>query len=109
MRTYPHVFEPVGSFREDVPFEMRGCWNSSFFHNDGPIVLELGCGQGEYTVGLAGLFPDKNFIGVDIKGDRLGLGTDLFSQTPTLCEQLGQQEFMDKLEQSSKYYDTQFY
>ena len=74
MRTYPHVFEPAGSFREDVPFEMRGCWNSSFFHNDGPIVLELGCGHGEYTVGLAGLFPDKNFIGVDIKGARMWSG-----------------------------------
>ena len=74
MRTYPHVFEPQGSFREDVPFEMRGCWNSSFFHNDGPIVLELGCGHGEYTVGLAGLFPDKNFIGVDIKGARMWTG-----------------------------------
>ena len=74
MRTYPHVFEPQGSFREDVPFEMRGCWNSSFFHNDGPIVLELGCGHGEYTVGLAGLFPDKNFIGVDIKGARMWSG-----------------------------------
>ena len=74
MRTYPHVFEPQGSFREDVPFEMRGCWNSSFFHNDGPIVLELGCGHGEYTVGLANLFPDKNFIGVDIKGARMWTG-----------------------------------
>jgi len=74
MRTYPHVFEPQGSFREDGPFEMRGCWNSSFFHNDGPIVLELGCGHGEYTVGLAGLFPDRNFIGVDIKGARMWTG-----------------------------------
>ena len=77
MRTYPHVFEPVGSFREDVPFEIRGCWNSSFFHNDGPIVLELGCGHGEYTVGLAGLFPDKNFIGVDIKGARMWSGAKM--------------------------------
>lgn len=77
MRTYPHVFEPAGSFREDVPFEMRGCWNSSFFHNDGPIVLELGCGHGEYTVGLAGLYPDKNFIGVDIKGARMWSGAKM--------------------------------
>jgi tRNA (guanine-N7-)-methyltransferase len=53
---------------------MRGCWNSSFFHNEGPIVLELGCGHGEYTVGLANLFPDKNFIGVDIKGARMWTG-----------------------------------
>ena len=74
MRTYPHVFEPQGSYREDVPFGMRGCWNSSFFHNDGPIVLELGCGHGEYTVGLAGLYPDSNFIGVDIKGARMWTG-----------------------------------
>ena len=77
MRTYPHVFEPQGSYREDVPFEMRGCWNSSFFHNDGPIVLELGCGHGEYTVGLAGLFPDSNFIGVDIKGARMWTGAKM--------------------------------
>jgi tRNA (guanine-N7-)-methyltransferase len=77
MRSYPHVFEPAGSFREDVPFEMRGCWNSSFFHNDGPIVLELGCGHGEYTVGLAGLYPDSNFIGVDIKGARMWTGAKM--------------------------------
>jgi len=77
MRTYPHVFEPGGSYREEVPFEMRGCWNSSFFHNDGPIVLELGCGHGEYTVGLAGLYPDSNFIGVDIKGARMWTGAKM--------------------------------
>ncbi|MBR4842125.1 MAG: tRNA (guanosine(46)-N7)-methyltransferase TrmB [Bacteroidaceae bacterium] len=74
MRGFPHVFEPVCSYKEETHFEMRGCWNSSFFHNDGPIVLELGCGHGEYTVGLAGLFPDKNFIGVDIKGARMWTG-----------------------------------
>ena len=53
---------------------MKGHWNESFFHNDRPIVLELGCGRGEYTVGLGRLFPEKNFIGVDIKGARMWSG-----------------------------------
>lgn len=53
---------------------MKGHWNESFFHNDRPIVLELGCGRGEYTVGLGQLFPEKNFIGVDIKGARMWSG-----------------------------------
>lgn len=74
MQRYPHVFEPPCSYKEDIPFEIRGCWNRSFFRNDGPIVLELGCGRGEYTVGLAALFPDRNYIGVDIKGARMWTG-----------------------------------
>lgn len=74
MRTFPHVFEPVISFKDDEPYEKKGCWNSSFFHNGNPIVLELGCGRGEYTVGLAGLYPDRNFIGIDIKGARMWTG-----------------------------------
>jgi tRNA (guanine-N7-)-methyltransferase len=53
---------------------MKGKWNSDFFKNDHPIVLELGCGKGEYTVGLAQRYPHKNFIGVDIKGNRIWLG-----------------------------------
>jgi tRNA (guanine-N7-)-methyltransferase len=55
-------------------FHLRGNWNKDFFKNEHPIVLELGCGKGEYTVGLARLFPDKNFIGVDIKGSRMWCG-----------------------------------
>ncbi len=55
--------------------KLKGKWASDFFKNDKPIVLELGCGRGEYTVGLARLFPDKNFIGVDIKGDRMYKGS----------------------------------
>ena len=53
---------------------MRGHWHNTYFHNTHPIVLELGCGRGEYTVGLAALYPNKNFIGVDIKGARLWAG-----------------------------------
>ena len=53
---------------------MAGHWREDFFHNDHPIVLELGCGRGEYTVGLAQKYPDKNFIGVDIKGARMWAG-----------------------------------
>lgn len=74
MAEYPHVFEYPFSVMEDVPFEMRGHWHQNFFKNDNPIVLELGCGRGEYTVGLGRLFPDKNFIGVDIKGARMWSG-----------------------------------
>lgn len=55
-------------------FPLRGRWHSDFFRNDGPIVLELGCGKGEYTVALARRFPEANFIGVDIKGARMHTG-----------------------------------
>ena len=65
MAEYPHVFEYPYSVVDDVPFEMKGNWNRDFFKNDHPIVLELGCGRGEYTVGLARRYPEKNFIGVD--------------------------------------------
>ena len=74
MRNYPHVFEYPFSVVDNVPFAMKGYWNRDFFHNNHPIVLELGCGRGEYTVGLARMFPDKNFIGVDIKGSRMWSG-----------------------------------
>lgn len=53
---------------------IKGNWNKDFFKNEKPIVLELGCGKGEYTVGLAKLDPSKNYIGVDIKGSRMWLG-----------------------------------
>lgn len=75
MATYPHVFEAAAvTTGEENAFALKGKWHEDFFHNDHPIVLELGCGRGEYTVGLARLFPDKNFIGVDIKGARMWTG-----------------------------------
>ena len=74
METYENVFQYPFSVIDNVPFEMRGHWREQYFHNDHPIVLELGCGKGEYTVELAKLYPDVNFIGVDIKGARMWTG-----------------------------------
>ncbi len=64
---------PFGQLQREG-FLLRGRWHEDFFRNDHPIVLELGCGRGEYTVGLARRFPGKNFIGVDIKGARMWHG-----------------------------------
>lgn len=55
--------------------EIKGNWNKLYFNNNSPIVAELACGKGEYTVGLGRKFPGKNFIGVDIKGDRIARGS----------------------------------
>jgi tRNA (guanine-N7-)-methyltransferase len=74
METYENVFQYPYSVMEHVPFEMKGHWHEQYFHNDHPIVLELGCGKGEYTIGLAQQYPDVNFIGVDIKGARMWTG-----------------------------------
>jgi tRNA (guanine-N7-)-methyltransferase len=74
MSSYPHVFQYPFSILKEKGFDLKSNWNKSFFNNDNPIVLELGCGKGEYTVGLAELFPDKNFIGIDIKGARMWTG-----------------------------------
>ena len=74
MATYENVFQYPFSVVEHVPFDMKGHWREQYFHNDNPIVLELGCGKGEYTVELAHNYPDKNFIGVDIKGARMWTG-----------------------------------
>ncbi|MDR2120347.1 MAG: tRNA (guanosine(46)-N7)-methyltransferase TrmB [Tannerella sp.] len=74
MAAFPHVFEyPYPALTEnDCP--LKGAWRTKVFGNDRPIVLELGCGRGEYTVGLGRLFPEKNFIGIDIKGARMWAG-----------------------------------
>ena len=74
MASYENVFQYPYSVVEHVPFEMRGKWHEDYFKNQNPIVLELGCGKGEYTVELAKLYPDMNFIGVDIKGARMWTG-----------------------------------
>ncbi len=74
MAGYSHVFQyPFAKLKEEG-FDLKGHWNEKFFNNNNPIVLELGCGKGEYTVGLARLYPEKNFIGIDIKGARMWSG-----------------------------------
>ncbi len=74
METIDLVFQYPFARLQNESFPLKGCWRSEFFGNDNPIVLELGCGKGEYTVGLAQLFPEKNFIGIDIKGARMHAG-----------------------------------
>lgn len=68
------TFDNVIEYERNQPFPLRGNWNTEFFKNDQPIILELGCGKGEYSVGLAKLFPEKNFLGLDIKGNRMFIG-----------------------------------
>jgi tRNA (guanine-N7-)-methyltransferase len=75
MESFPHVFQlSANDIRNGLGFDMKGKWGTDFFKNNNPVVLELGCGKGEYTVGLAEMFPDKNFIGIDIKGARMWTG-----------------------------------
>ncbi len=79
--TFSQVFQPT---REEVVgnlFSLRGKWNTDFFKNNNPIILELGCGKGEYSVGLAQKYPDKNFIGIDIKGARFWRGAKTAVET----------------------------
>ena len=67
----PNVIEPTKEYYHYV----RGKWNEDIFKNTNPITVELACGRGEYTVGLARLFPNNNYIGVDIKGERIWKGS----------------------------------
>ena len=72
--TFANLFQLTYEQVTKEGFALKGKWNKEFFKNDNPIVLELGCGKGEYTVGLAKKYPNKNFIGIDIKGARLWRG-----------------------------------
>ena len=89
MDTYANVFQYPFSVMEQVVFDMRGHWHEQYFKNQNPIVLELGCGKGEYTVELAKRYPQMNFIGVDIKGARMWTGA-----TQALKEGLGNVAFL---------------
>jgi tRNA (guanine-N7-)-methyltransferase len=71
---FPNLFQPSPQEMYEREFELKGRWNTDYFGNKNPIVVEFGCGKGEYTIGLAHRFPLKNFIGVDIKGARLWRG-----------------------------------
>ena len=76
MENFPNVLQP--SFREvfGQDYAYKGRWKE-FFGNDRPVMLELGCGKGEYTTGMARMFPENNYIGVDIKGSRIWTGARL--------------------------------
>jgi tRNA (guanine-N7-)-methyltransferase len=84
--TFPNVYENfdakepslVGEHGE--PVELKGQWNEKHFKNDHPITLELACGKGDYTLGLARMYPERNFIGVDIKGARIWKGAGIALQ-----------------------------
>lgn len=71
---YSHVLQPPLEEIFDKDFYLKGRWKQDFFKNDHPLVLELGCGKGEYSVTLAKKYPGKNFIGIDIKGARIWKG-----------------------------------
>ena len=73
LKTFHHVIEPPID-KPNKSFDLNGQWGRCFFKNENPIVLELGCGRGEYTVSLAQKFLKKNFIGIDVKGSRIWSG-----------------------------------
>lgn len=72
--TFKNVFQPTREALINQEFSLKGHWNKTYFKNNNPLVLELGCGKGEYSVALAQKYPDKNFIGIDIKGARFWRG-----------------------------------
>jgi tRNA (guanine-N7-)-methyltransferase len=96
--TFPHVFQPKVVY-PPVDFELKGRWHEKFFQNKNPIVLELGCGRGEYTVQMAELFPEKNFIGIDWKGARLWRGAKT-----SHVQQMKNVAFLRVLIQNINYY-----
>ena len=102
METYENVFQCPYSALEHADFYLKGHWREEYFHNDNPIILELGCGKGEYTVELARMFPGINFIGVDIKGARMWTGA-----TQALKDQLHNVAFLrTNIEIIFKFFDT---
>ena len=72
--TFSNVVQPTREEVMEGDFSYKGNWGKDFFKNDKPLVLELGCGKGEYSVGLAKAYPEKNFLGIDIKGARFWRG-----------------------------------
>ena len=79
LKTLERVFQPEGLWL-DRSYHLKGKWVNSVFRNTNPLVIELGCGRGEYTVSMAGMFPKKNFIGIDKKGARLWRGVKTINE-----------------------------
>jgi tRNA (guanine-N7-)-methyltransferase len=94
IKTFANVLE--------YPEDMQGKWNS-FFKNENPVIVELACGRGEYTVGLAKLFPQQNFIGVDVKGNRMYIGAK-----KCLAEKLHNAGFLrTQIERITEFFSTE--
>jgi tRNA (guanine-N7-)-methyltransferase len=94
METFPNVLQ--------YPKDMKGKW-SSFFHNEHPITLELACGKGEYAVGLGRLYPQRNFMGVDVKGNRMWVGA-----RTALKENLNNIAFLrTQIDRINEYFDKE--
>ena len=72
--TFQNLFQHTSYDLQNPNFPLKGKWHADYFHNDNPIVVELGCGKGEYTIAMAKRYPNMNFIGVDRKGARLWRG-----------------------------------
>lgn len=78
--TFANVVQPSRDELVTDNFQLKGNWQTNFFKNSNPLVLELGCGKGEYSVALAKKYPEKNFIGIDIKGARFWRGAKTASE-----------------------------
>jgi len=78
--TFPNVMQNYHYKKPELKnhlyetLELKGNWSADFFKNHNPLILELACGKGDYTLGLARMFPDKNFLGLDVKGNRIWFG-----------------------------------
>ena len=97
MKTFLNVFEPSLEEIKTGNYKLKRKWAADFFKNKNPIVLELGCGKGEYTIGLAEKHPQKNFIGIDVKGARMwrGAKTAIEKKLATVAFLRTRIEFLD--------------
>ena len=93
------MIQPTREELIDNDFEYKGKWGELFFNNNNPIVIELGCGKGEYSVELAKLYPEINFIGIDIKGARFWRGAKIATdnEIPNVAFVRSQIELVDKI------------
>ncbi len=80
LSTFKHVIQPRLSEVLNKDYILKNKWNKDFFLNDNPIIIELGCGKGEYTIGLAKKYKNRNFIGIDIKGARIWRGAKTINE-----------------------------
>ncbi|WP_346881840.1 tRNA (guanosine(46)-N7)-methyltransferase TrmB [uncultured Algibacter sp.] len=95
--TFSNVFQPTREALVNSNFDLKGHWRTTVFKNNNPLVLELGCGKGEYAVALAKKYPNKNFIGIDIKGARFwrGAKTAIEEKIPNIAFLRTQIELID--------------